>query len=159
MVSILSGELELLKKIEQIEEEKHILLVAGKFSDFTELNEKLEKLICKNDKAEQKRIEITAKLIKEMKLEDNASMQNLIFALPTEHKKIFEDLYEEFKNILARIKFLTSTNSEMIKNTIRILDISLSHVTSDDDDYVYAKVENEKKKTKKAKSVLINELA
>jgi len=157
LMKTLIEEYNCLVKIEAIEEEKNNLLVNGKLSDFSEINVELEKLIIENSKLEERRIVITDRILQFAKLPKETSLKELIPSIPDFARKKFEDIYDKFKSILARIKFLSSANSEMLKNTISILDISLSHATSDESDFNYAKKQNDKKTS--TQSILINKLA
>ena len=151
----LSFELDILEEINKIEEIKFNLLVAGKLEDFTELNENLELLIDKSNSIEKERIEITKEICQYYKIDENSGLKDIIPYLENSKEK-FEDIYNKFAETLSRLKYLSSSNSEMLKNTIKIIDITLSQFT-EDDNFEYGKSEKEKKN--QSKSILLNKLA
>lgn len=152
----LCDEHDILLKIFELEENKNSLLVKGKLDDFTQLNEELEKLIKKSNELEKQRINSTVNVLSDLKLNTNSTLRELIPNLDDENKKRFDEIYLKFKTVLSGIKILSSSNSEMLKNTVKILDISLSHLT-EDEDLDYGKNENEKRNN--SKSMLFDQLA
>ncbi len=150
-------EYDVLYKILKIEEEKNAYLVQGKLKDFSEMNENLEKLVENSSKAERERTVITEKIMDSYGLEKNASLNELIPNLKSESQSKFKKIYEDFKDILTAIKLYSNTNSEMLKNTLDILDITLANLTQD---YEIEYGDDEKKaKSRSKKSVLLNKLA
>ena len=151
----LEKEHELLDRISQIEEEKNKQLVSGKLSNFSEANEVLECLISRSEVLEEERIKLTTQLASELGIEGSLSFLELIKILPGEERNRFDKMYESFKDVLTKIKLLSSSNAQMLKNTVRILDITLSHLTADDSvDYNPAS-----KEKKSRRSMLLNKLA
>jgi hypothetical protein len=156
LYEILSKEHVVLKEILRIEEEKNILLVEGKLADFSEINENLEKLVDRSSKLESERIKITESITDYYKLEKSMPLSGLIPYFPDPEKQKFSEMYQEFKETLTAIKLYSSTNSEMLKNTLEILDITLAHLT-EDQEIEYGNVENNTKSH--SKSLLLNKLA
>ncbi len=152
----LISEYELLEKILKIEEEKNGYLVQGKLKDFTEMNENLEKLVNNSSKMELERIKLTEEIMTTNKLNKDSNLGELIPLIPQPLREKFEKLYDDFKNILMAIKLYSNTNSEMLRNTLDILDITLSHLT-EDHEIEYGDYENNVKPL--SKSVLLNKLA
>ncbi len=151
----LNEEYEILEKIKRIEEQKYIMLIEGKLVDFSEHNETLEVLVKLSMKAEKERIPLTKTVLNLFGLKDEAPISEIIPHLDKETQVLFLQIQESFKDILVDIRAFSSANKEMLNNTLRILDISLSQITGEEEiDYG----RNEKDK-KISKSLLINKLA
>jgi uncharacterized protein (UPF0335 family) len=151
----LKNEHDILERICKIEEEKNKLLVSGKLSNFSEVNEVLECLITKSERLEEERAKLTDDVLNSLGINKTLSFLELIETLPSEEKGRFRSMYESFKDVLTKIKLLSASNSQMLKDTVRILDITLSHLTADDSvDYNPGFVEK-----KGGRSLLLNKLA
>ncbi len=126
LYTIIDEECALYKSILEVEAEKNKLLMSGVFSDLEPVNSKLTDLVRKSVNLEQKRMNVTKFITKELDIPQNSSLKRLLVNLPEEYTDKFNKVYEEFIGIIAEIKRLNDINSRLISDTLRVIDVTLN---------------------------------
>jgi hypothetical protein len=134
---IIEKQLEMLTKVLEIEKNKNVILVQGKLSDFSSMNNELSYLLPEIEKIENHRQVIIANFVEdnnESIQTSNISFLNILNLIKEED--VYDEmynLYQNIKGIVDEIKHYTAINKDLIEVALNVLNLTLNENKKDID--------------------------
>jgi len=126
----LNYELESVKKIYQLENNKYDELRDVNLKEIMKINIEEDYLLQYLDSIENKRSDLVSKISKELKCNEITTINEIINNLPDdfqEYKNYFDKINQEIRSYTKKLLLLTKENSELIRINLDIINMTLSY--------------------------------
>lgn len=130
--TLLEDQIKIFKKMLELARNKQQVLVKGSIETLDQLTKDERKILTEISQIEQERMVTTQKIAEALNLkEDKIRMTDLLGVIPGEYKVSLEEMHHELLRILSELEEINEQNTELINNSLKVVNFSLNLLTED----------------------------